>query len=59
MTFAILVFSEITPKTIGANNWKKTCPFHGKERSVSSNYSYARDLVFAGLYEKVPNEKQR
>ena len=52
MTFAILVFSEITPKTIGANNWKRLAPFTAKERSVSSNYSYARDLVFAGLYEK-------
>ncbi len=30
MTFAILVFSEITPKTIGANNWKKLAPFTAK-----------------------------
>ena len=30
MTFAILVFSEITPKTIGANNWKRLAPFTAK-----------------------------
>ncbi|MDF1698471.1 MAG: CNNM domain-containing protein [Saprospiraceae bacterium] len=27
MTLAILYFSEIIPKTIGANNWKKLTPF--------------------------------
>ncbi|MAY83079.1 MAG: hemolysin [Flavobacteriales bacterium] len=27
MTLAILIFSEIIPKTIGANNWKKLAPF--------------------------------
>ena len=27
MTLAILVLSEIIPKTIGANNWKKLAPF--------------------------------
>ena len=27
MTLAILYFSEIIPKTIGANNWKKLAPF--------------------------------
>ena len=30
MTFAILVFSEITPKTIGANNWRRLAPFTAK-----------------------------
>ena len=27
MTLAILVFSEIIPKTIGANNWRRLAPF--------------------------------
>jgi len=27
MTLAILIFSEIIPKTIGANNWKRLTPF--------------------------------
>jgi len=27
MTLAILILSEIIPKTIGANNWKKLAPF--------------------------------
>jgi len=27
MTLAILIFSEIIPKTIGANNWKRLAPF--------------------------------
>lgn len=27
LTFAILIFSEILPKTIGANNWKALAPF--------------------------------
>ena len=27
MTFAILIFSEIIPKTLGANNWKALVPF--------------------------------
>lgn len=27
MTFAILVFSEVIPKTLGANNWRSLTPF--------------------------------
>jgi len=33
MTLAILYFSEIIPKTIGANNWKKLAPFTVKSLS--------------------------
>ena len=27
MTLAILIFSEVIPKTIGANNWEALTPF--------------------------------
>ena len=34
MTLAILVFSEIIPKTIGANNWKALAPFTARSIKV-------------------------
>jgi CBS domain containing-hemolysin-like protein len=34
MTLAILIFSEIIPKTIGANNWKSLAPITGRSLSV-------------------------
>lgn len=34
MTLAILVLSEIIPKTIGANNWKKLTPFTVRSLSI-------------------------
>lgn len=34
MTLAILILSEIIPKTIGANNWKALAPFSVKSISV-------------------------
>ena len=34
MTLAILVFSEIIPKTIGANNWKRLAPFTARSLRV-------------------------
>jgi CBS domain containing-hemolysin-like protein len=34
MTLAILVFSEIIPKTIGANNWKALAPFTARSIKI-------------------------
>jgi len=34
MTLAILILSEIIPKTIGANNWKKLAPFTAKSLNI-------------------------
>jgi CBS domain containing-hemolysin-like protein len=34
MTLAILIISEIIPKTIGANNWRKLAPFTVKSLSI-------------------------
>lgn len=52
LTFCILIFSEILPKTIGANNWKALAPFAAYSAQIMIFLLYPMVLLSVWMNKK-------
>ena len=59
MTLAILYFSEIIPKTIGANNWKSLTPFTVKSLSILSKILFPLIWVSQLITKSFKKDKKK
>ena len=59
MTLAILILSEIIPKTIGANNWQRLAPFTAKTLRVLLWILYPLVWVSQFITKSLKKDKQK
>jgi len=59
MTLAILILSEIIPKTIGANNWKLLAPFTVRSLSILEKVLYPFIMVSQLITKSLKKDKDK
>lgn len=59
MTLAILILSEIIPKTIGANNWRQLAPFTVRTLKVLNIILWPFIVVSQLITKKLKKEKEK
>lgn len=59
LTLLILVFSEIIPKTLGANYWKKLAPFSARTTQVLIIITYPLVILSQGITKLLSSNEQQ